>query len=177
MSIVIAHGASHSNLHAWPTICRFVMKAAGNVLDQMKVIASHVGVWIDWHEAMIISLGADGADVRMIRAEVKEHVTVQELQRSAPRSQGRPTSGLRSLDFVLEDYLDRVLDSLGDARHVIAFGPAGPEMELGRLMARRMPQVECDRMITGPMSKDQRIAWVKRYFASELSPPIRSARS
>lgn len=100
------------------------------------------GIWIDDREAVIISLDATGATARIVKNET-----------DFPR--GEPTR-----------YLDKVISGIGRAERIIAFGPGRTNVDLWKRLTRKKPAIICQCLTTRPMSKNQKVAWVKRYFAA-----------
>lgn len=126
------------------------------------------GIWIDQREAVIIRMTNEGPDVRSVRNDLKRHKAILNLKHKGIRSGthfiNQEKKELGKLHKEMADYLDRVVAELGRVERVVLFGPAQTKIELEKYIREKKPAIVCERLTTGPMSRNQKVAWVERYF-------------
>ncbi len=127
------------------------------------------GVWIDGREAVIIRLEAGAVSVRSLKNDQVAHKAIKGLKHRGTRSGthfiSMERSELGSLRKEVKEYTGHVIPDLVGAGRIIVFGPAGMKLDLEKRIANDLPDTICEQMTTGPMSRNQKVAWVKRYFA------------
>lgn len=148
---------------------------AGTVNTALRTVGAgrRAGVWIDGSEAVIIAMEQGEVVVSAVKNDRAKHKAILNLKHSGVRSgsgagahfvnQEKKAAG--KLQQEMKDYLDRVLKAIGPAEQVIVFGPAQAKIGLDMLIQERKPRIACERQTTGPMTRNQKVAWVKRYFA------------
>jgi hypothetical protein len=133
-----------------------------------RTAVPYAGIWIDQREAVIIRGTAEGAEVRSVKNDLAKHKAILNLKHKGTRSgthfinQEKKEPG--KLHKEMTDYLARVVKELGSVKRVIVFGPAEAKVELDKYLREKKPRIVCERMTTGPMTRNQKVAWVKRYF-------------
>lgn len=133
------------------------------------------GVWIDLHEAVVISLSGKEAVVRMVRADERRHLRTLRSKNTGSRFGDHFVSDeKKQLGREREEmrrFTGRVIDAIGRPDRLVIFGPAQARLELNKAVAREHPRMSVAVVATDTMSRDQKVAWVKRYFAQD---PVRS---
>ena len=133
----------------------------------------HVGTWIDGNEAVIIRPGGEKPMVLSVKSDREEHKAAKDLKhvgvRSGIRFINQEKKELDRIQNQRKSYLDKVIAELKGAERLILFGPARMKQELENRIAKDLPDVVCERMTTGPMTRNQKVAWVKRYFAGAVT--------
>ena len=136
-------------------------------------VGRRAGVWIDGSEAVIIAMEQGEITVSAVKNDQVKHKTILNLEHSGTRSGSgagahfinQEKKELGKLQHEMRDYLDRVLKVIGSAEQVIVFGPAQAKIGLDKLIQEQKPRIACERQTTGPMTRNQKVAWVKRYFS------------
>lgn len=134
-----------------------------------RVTAPYAGIWIDQREAVIIRATAEGPEVRSVKNDLAKHKAILNLKHTGTRSGthfiNQEKKELGKLHKEMTDYLGRVVKELGSVKRVIVFGPAEAKVELDKYLQEKKPRIVCERVTTGPMTRNQKVAWVKRYFS------------
>ncbi len=133
------------------------------------------GVWIDLREAVIISLSGKEAVVRVVRADEQRHLRTLRSKNTGSRFGDHFVSDeKKQLGREREEmrrFTGRVIDAIGRPDRLVIFGPAQARLELKKAVAREHPRMPVEVIATDAMSREQKVAWVKRYFALD---PARS---
>ena len=133
-----------------------------------RAAAPYAGIWIDQREAVIILGTAEGPEVLSVKNDLAKHKAILNLKhkgtRSGTHSINQEKKELGKLRKEITDYLARVVKELGSVKRVIVFGPAEAKVELDKYLQEKKPRIVCERITTGPMTRNQKVAWVKRYF-------------
>lgn len=126
------------------------------------------GVWIDLREAVIISLRGTIVEVRTVECDAARHKRVLRSRNTGSWfgdhfvSDEKKQLGRQRKE--MQDYLGRVIKAIGRPDDLVIFGPAQAKRELLKAIGAIKPPIPCTELTTGPMSRNQKVAWVKRYF-------------
>lgn len=133
------------------------------------------GVWIDLREAVVISLSGKEAVVRVVRADERRHLRTLRSKNTGSRFGDHFVSDeKKQLGREREEmrrFTGRVIDAIGRPDRLVIFGPAQARLELKKAIARENPRMPVEVIATDAMSREQKVAWVKRYFALD---PVRA---
>lgn len=128
-----------------------------------------IGVWIDLREAVIISLRDGTAEVKKVECHTDKHKRILQSRNSGSWfgdhfiNDEKKQLGRQRKE--MQDYLGRVIRAIGRPDRLVIFGPAQAKRDLLKAVGTMKPPLACTELTTGPMSRNQKVAWVKRYFA------------
>ena len=122
-----------------------------------------IGLWIDYRETMIVTLGEQGEETQRIESGMEKHVRFSGGSESGDRS-GEDQRDRRFTDH-LNRYYDEVIAYLREAESILLFGPGEAKGELKARLEReklgaRIVEVETE----DKMTERQIAAKVRQYF-------------
>lgn len=134
-----------------------------------KVDAS--GVWIDTQKATIVTLGIRGANVKEVELDASAHRRILTSKNSGSRF-GRHFINNEhgqqdKLDLEMARFVAGVVDAMPVRSEVVVFGPAHAKLELHKALKAdpRWKEARIRKVAADRMTRNQKVAWVKLYFA------------
>jgi hypothetical protein len=127
----------------------------------VKSLKKQVGLWIDNEKAVIFSLADEGAEIKRIRAGLKNDIPFSGgVQKESARDHED-----KDLTGRLNDYYGEVLSYIRDAESILIFGPGEAKLELKKRLENR----ELDGRIVGietafKMTDNEIVAKVRQRF-------------
>ena len=124
-------------------------------------MSTHVGVWIDHRQAVIVFASPSGGVTRVVRSAVAPH----------PHFAGAPDGGGEQKyeerhQHRLDRFLHDVLRELADAHAILILGPGAAKHELNARLAslRRRPKPLVRVEAADRLTRAQIVARVKRHY-------------
>jgi hypothetical protein len=126
---------------------------------------TNVGLWIDHRKAVLVTVTDQGDDVSQIDSQIEAAASAAEGGGGSRRA---PADDIqqRILTEHLNEYYDTVIESVGEAKAILIFGPGEAKTELKARLEKkslgdRIAAVEAaDKMTDGQIA-----AKVRQYFA------------
>ncbi len=108
-----------------------------------------VGLWIDHRQAVMVSVTAEGEEIRCISSNLEKHVRYAGGAASAHGS----AEDQRDRQFAghLDKYYDEVVRCIGDAESILIFGPGEAKGEL----EKRLDSADLGARIVGVEAADK----------------------
>jgi stalled ribosome rescue protein Dom34 len=118
-----------------------------------------VGLWIDHEKAVIVFVGGEGEEIKLIDSQNEKH------HRQSGVAMPADDIRQRELTEHLNSYYDEVIASLRDAESILIFGPGEAKGELRKRLEKdhlgsHVVGIETADKLTEP----QIVAKVKEYF-------------
>ena len=120
-----------------------------------------LGLWIDHREAVIVTVAADGEEIKHVNSDVEKHVRF-----SAHSPEGSPEDRRdRRFGEHLHQYYAEVITAIRDADSILILGPGEAKGELEKRLVQeklsgRIVGIETEDKLTEP----QIVAKVRRHF-------------
>ncbi|MBI5297440.1 MAG: hypothetical protein HY869_18330 [Chloroflexi bacterium] len=131
-------------------------------------MASHIGIWIDRKQAVMVILNEQGEQIRRLVSGVSKRVAVRGKTRSKNPNgtQPLPAEDRKDRQFIerLNQYYETVSASLRDAASVFIFGPGEAKVELERKLAREKASPPIAAVEAADKMTDRQIAAKVRKF-------------
>lgn len=103
-------------------------------------MASHIGIWIDRKQAVMVILNEKGEQIRRLESGAEKHVRTREKVRSKKPNgtQPLPAEDRKDRQFIekLNQYYETVISDLRNAASVFIFGPGEAKVELERKISQ-----------------------------------------
>lgn len=128
-----------------------------------------IGLWIDRKKAVIVSVSADGLDIRRVESGLAGRVGY----RGAPRPKTAYSAQYRQGDDQIDNkylehlnkYYEKVIAQISGAEGLLIFGPGEAKFEFEKLLIRRKVRCRDVRVEKADkMTERQIAAKVRRYF-------------
>ncbi len=120
-----------------------------------------LGLWIDHREAVIVTVAADGEEIKHVNSDVEKHVRF-----SAHSPEGSPEDRRdRRFGEHLHQYYAEVITAIRDADSILILGPGEAKGELEKRLVQeklsgRIVGIETEDKLTEP----QIVAKIRRHF-------------
>jgi len=97
-------------------------------------MASHIGIWIDRKQAVMVILNEKGEQIRRLESGAEKHVREKTRSKKPHGTQPLPAEDRKDRQFIekLNQYYETIISSLRDAASIFIFGPGEAKVELER---------------------------------------------
>lgn len=133
----------------------------------------NVGVWIDTHKAVIVSLNGKEASVKDLISQVESRLRIKgdgdDQSRFGNQYINDEKSKEERHDHQVKSFLKDVIKEVEDAEKIVVFGPSIMKTELRKAIHDNR-QVSSKLLGVEPadeMTENQMVAWVKDYFSEK----------
>lgn len=128
-----------------------------------------VGLWIDHKEAIMIFISAQGEEQKIIISNVEKQLSRngEEPLKGPYESQQVPASDSQQNKFTyqLNIFYDEVIESIGNAKSILIFGPGEAKNELEESIKRKNIFGQVIKIETvDKMTNNQIVSKVRNYF-------------
>lgn len=129
-----------------------------------------VGIWLDQKEANIITLENDSFQLKSIYSDIETRERFDGESKIFGRFGDQYLNNEKTKENKIKDltqkYLNEIINELKNIEEVMLFGPAQTKIILEKMIANDHYLVHHlkDVITTANMSKNQKVAYVKKYF-------------
>lgn len=130
----------------------------------------HIGLWIDYRKAVIVTVGGEGEVVKEIASDIEKHVRF-----SSSDSNDGSLEDIHNRQFGnhLDKYYDTIIAMLGDGDTIQIFGPGEAKGELetrmeGKKLGERIVRIET----VDKMTDRQITAKVRQYLRRQKAQSV-----
>lgn len=126
-----------------------------------------IGIWIDKHTAVIISLNQDKHKVSIVESDIDDY---KDFDHKALKQSDKYTNDrtfMQRTKHQTKDYFNKIVSKLNDADNIVIFGPSMMGGKLKSMLDdsnKSLSQKIKDVHKAPKLSENQIIAWVKDYY-------------
>jgi hypothetical protein len=130
-----------------------------------------LGIWIDKEKAILITFLGETHSIKYIESAIVSKKRIEGEGKDFGKFGDQYTNSEKHNENKIKqqtvNYLEEIIIEIKKANDVVVFGPAEMKKELAKLVSRNndMTNIKLEVKTADNMTENQRIAWVKEYFA------------
>jgi stalled ribosome rescue protein Dom34 len=133
---------------------------------------NQLGIWIDKEKAILITLLGDNHSVKCIESGIVSKKRIEGEGKDFGKFGDQYTNAEKHTENKIKQqtviYLEEIIIEIKKANDVVVFGPAEMKKELAKFVRSKndMANIKLEVKTADNMTDNQRVAWVKEYFAN-----------